>query len=118
MPNVPTDVLNFKEEYDHKETGWGRGGSRASYWNSYFLNNNNTVGIPAYGGESNLHKSFEFKNKWVRFVNSTREQPHIADKKYAASGNARRQHAGPANKTLFFAAMGGAFYAGVTLGLF
>jgi len=46
VPNVIRDVLNFKEEYLHP-SGWGAW-LETSYWNSYFLNNANTVGAPAY----------------------------------------------------------------------
>ncbi len=119
VPNVPTDVLNFKEEYDHRGTGWG-GWVEANYMNSYFLNNNNTVGIPAYWIVNlNVHKNFEFpNNKWVRFAKFFAEVDNIADKKYAASGNVVADSTADANKTLFFAGYGRAVYAGVTLGLF
>ena len=45
VPNVPTDILNLKVEYDHQPTGWG-GWLEGNYFNSYFLNNNNTFSIP------------------------------------------------------------------------
>ena len=119
VPNVPTDVLNFKEAYDHSGTGWG-GWVEANYMNSYFLNNNNTVGIPAFWVVNlNVHKDFEFQNnKWVRFARFFAELDNIADKKYAASGNVVADSTADPNKTLFFAGYGRAFYAGVTLGLF
>jgi iron complex outermembrane receptor protein len=47
VPNVPTDIFNTKVEYDHAPTGWG-GWIEGSYYNSYFLNNSNTFGIPSY----------------------------------------------------------------------
>lgn len=119
VPNVPTDVLNFKEAYDHSGTGWG-GWVEVNYMNSYFLNNNNTVGIPAYWIVNlNVHKNFEFQNnKWIRFAKFFAELDNIADKKYAASGNVVADSTADASKTLFFAGYGRAFYAGVTLGLF
>ena len=119
VPNVPTDVLNFKEEYDHWPSGWG-GWFEASYFNSYFLNNNNTVGIPAYWLLSaNLHKNFEIhNNKYVRFAKLFLQLDNIADKTYAASGNVVADSTPDASKTLFFSGYGRAFYAGVTLGLF
>ncbi len=119
VPNVPTDVLNFKEAYDHSGTGWG-GWVETNYMNTYFLNNNNTVGIPAYWIVNlNIHKNFEFQNnKWIRFAKFYAELDNIADKKYAASGNVVADSTPDASKTLFFAGYGRAFYAGVTLGLF
>jgi len=119
VPNVPTDVLNFKEAYDHSGTGWG-GWVETNYMNSYFLNNNNTVGIPAYWIVNlNVHKNFEIQNnKWIRFAKFFAELDNVFDKKYAASGNVVADSTADANKTLFFAGYGRAFYAGVTLGLF
>ena len=119
VPNVPTDVLFLKQEYDHLASGWG-GWFEASYYNSYFLNNNNTVGIPAYWVlNANLHKTFEVhNNKYIRFAKFFLQLDNIADKTYAASGNVIADSTPDANKTLFFAGYGRAFYAGVTLGLF
>jgi iron complex outermembrane receptor protein len=92
----------------------------ANYMNSYFLNNNNTVGIPAYWIVNlNVHKNFEFQNnRWIRFAKLFAELDNVFDKKYAASGNVVADSTADANKTLFFAGYGRAFYAGVTLGLF
>jgi len=119
VPNVPTDVLNAKVEYDHLPTGWG-GWAETSYYNSYFLNNNNTVGIPAYWLVTlNLHKSVEVSNnKWIRFAKFYLQLDNLADKKYAASGNVVADSTPDAQKTLFFAGYGRAIYGGVTLGLF
>lgn len=117
VPNVARDVLNFKEEYDHP-SGWG-GWFETSYWNSYFLNNSNTVGAPAYWLlNANIHKTFEFKNRYVRFAKFYAELDNILDKTYVASGNVIADSTPDAQKTLFFAGYGRAFYAGVTLGLF
>ncbi len=117
VPNVARDVLNFKEEYDHP-SGWG-GWFEASYWNSYFLNNANTVGAPAYWLlNANIHKTFEFKNRYVRFAKFYAELDNILDKTYVASGNVIADSTPDAQKTLYFAGYGRAFYAGVTLGLF
>ena len=86
VPNVPTDVLNCKVEYDHAPTGWG-GWVEGSYYNSYFLNNSNTFGIPSYVvANVNVHKNFELKNSWFRFAKLYLQLDNIADKKYAASG--------------------------------
>jgi iron complex outermembrane receptor protein len=119
VPNVPTDVLNLKQEYDHWASGWG-GWFEVSYLNSYFLNNNNTVGIPAYWLLSaNIHKNVEFpNNKYIRFAKFFAQLDNIADKTYAASGNVVGDSTPDASKTLFFSGYGRAFYAGVTLGLF
>ncbi len=118
VPNVPTDVLNFKEEYDHAGTGWG-GWFETSYYNSYFLNNANTVGIPAYWVmNANLHKNIEIKNHpYFKFAKFYAELDNIADKKYAASGQVVADSTADASKQLFFAGYGRSFYAGVTLGL-
>jgi iron complex outermembrane receptor protein len=120
VPNVPTDVLFTKAEYDHLPTGWG-GWVEASYYNSYFLNNSNTFGIPSYVvANVNVHKNFEIKNSWVRFVKLYLQMDNIADKKYAASGQVigGETHAQAAGQQAFFAGYGRAIYGGVTLGLF
>lgn len=118
VPNVARDVLNFKEEYDHS-SGWG-GWFETSYWNSYFLNNNNTVGSPAYWVmNANVHKNVEIKNNpYIRFAKFYAELDNIADKTYAASGNVVADSTADASKQLFYAGYGRSFYAGVTLGLF
>lgn len=120
VPNVPTDVLNGKVEYDHAASGWG-GWVEGSYYNSYYLNNNNTFGIPSYViGNVNVHKSVELKNSWFRFAKFYLEIDNVADKKYAASGQviAGETHADAAANQAFFAGYGRAIYGGVTLGLF
>jgi iron complex outermembrane receptor protein len=120
VPNVPTDVLNMKVEYDHKPTGWG-GWVEGIYYNSYFLNNNNTFGIPAYMiGNINIHKNIEVKNSWVRFAKFYLQLDNIGDKKYAASGQVITGEtlAQAAAQQAFFAGYGHAIYGGVTLGLF
>lgn len=120
VPNVPTDVLNSKVEYEHAESGWG-GWVEGSYYNSYFLNNNNTFGIPAYMiGNVNIHKNVELKNSWFRFAKFYLQLDNIGDKKYAASGQVvtGETHAQAAGSQAFFAGYGRAIYGGVTLGMF
>ena len=121
VANVPTDVLNTKAEYDHGPTGWG-GWVEGSYYNSYFLNNNNTFGIPSYMiANVNIHKNFEIKNSsWFRFAKFYVEVDNIGDKKYAASGQVigGETHAQAAGQQAFFAGYGRAIYGGVTLGFF
>jgi iron complex outermembrane receptor protein len=120
VPNVPTDVLNTKVEYDHAPSGWG-GWVEGSYYNSYFLNNSNTFSIPSYVvANVNLHKNFELKNSWFRFAKLYLELDNIADKKYAASGQViGGETAGAAaGQQAFFAGYGRAIYGGVTLGMF
>ncbi len=120
VANVPTDVLNSKVEYEHAASGWG-GWVEGSYYNSYFLNNNNTFGIPSYMiGNVNIHKNVELKNSWFRFAKFYLEVDNIGDKKYAASGQVigGETHAQAANSQAFFAGYGRAIYGGVTLGLF
>ncbi|HNP29200.1 MAG TPA: TonB-dependent receptor [Nitrospirales bacterium] len=118
VPNVPRDILNMKAAYDHFETGWG-GWVETNYSNSYFLNNGNTVGIPSFWVVNlNLHKTFQFKNDWVRFATLYFEIDNLADKTYAASGQVVSDATPDASKQLFFAGYGRAFYGGVTLGLF
>lgn len=117
VPNVARDVLNFKEAYENP-MGWG-GWFETSYWNSYFLNNANTVGAPAYWlMNANIHKNFEFGSNpyYVRFAKFYVQVDNIADKTYVASGNVVADSTADANKTLFFAGYGRAFYAGLTLG--
>lgn len=118
VPNVPTDVLNFKEEYEHA-SGWG-GWLETSYWNSYFLNNANTVGAPAYWLlNANVHKTITVpNNRWFRFAKLYLQLDNLLDKTYVASGNVVADSTPDGNKTLFFAGYGRAIYGGVTLGLF
>jgi iron complex outermembrane recepter protein len=120
VPNVPTDILNLKVEYDHLPTGWG-GWLEGNYFNSYFLNNNNTFGIPSYFiGSMNIHKNVEIQNRWVRFAKFFLQLDNIGDKKYAASGQVvtGETMAQAAASQAFFAGYGRAIYGGVTLGLF
>jgi iron complex outermembrane recepter protein len=120
VPNVPTDVLFAKAEYDHAPTGWG-GWIEGSYYNSYFLNNSNTFAIPSYIVMNvNVHKVIEIKNSWLRFAKFYLELDNIADKKYAASGQVigGETTAAAAGQQAFFAGYGRAIYGGVTLGLF
>ncbi|MDP1767310.1 MAG: TonB-dependent receptor [Nitrospirota bacterium] len=120
VPNVPTDVLNSKVEYDHAPTGWG-GWVEGSYYNSYVLNNSNTFSIPSYVvANVNIHKNFELHNSWFRFAKFYLELDNIADKKYAASGQVigGEAAAAAAGQQAFFAGYGRAIYGGVTLGLF
>lgn len=120
VPNVPTDIFNTKVEYDHAPTGWG-GWIEGSYYNSYFLNNSNTFGIPSYIIMNvNVHKSIEMKHSWIRFAKFYLELDNIADKKYAASGQVigGETTAAAAGQQAFFAGYGRAIYGGVTLGLF
>jgi iron complex outermembrane receptor protein len=120
VPNVPTDVFFTKAEYEHQPSGWGAW-IEGSYYNSYFLNNSNTFGIPSYMiANINVHKTVEVKNSWFRFAKFYIEVDNIADKKYAASGQViggETAGAAAANQ-IFFAGYGRAIYGGVTLGLF
>lgn len=117
VPNVPQDVLNVKEEYYHP-SGWG-GWFETSYWNSYFLNNNNTVKAPSYWLlTANISKLVEVNNRYVRFARFYVQVDNLLDKAYVASGNVVADNVADANKTLFFAGYGRAIYGGVTLGLF
>ncbi|MBS0160584.1 MAG: TonB-dependent receptor [Nitrospira sp.] len=120
VPNVPTDVFFTKAEYEHQPSGWGAW-IEGSYYNSYFLNNSNTFGIPSYMiANVNVHKTVEVKNSWFRFAKFYIEVDNIADKKYAASGQViGGETAGvAAGQQAFFAGYGRAIYGGVTLGLF
>ena len=118
VPNVARDVLNLKQEYDHP-SGWG-GWLETTYWNSYFLNNNNTVGAPAYWLlNANLHKTVEFSpTSWFRFARFYLQLDNLADQRYVGSGGVIADSTPDANKTLFFAGYGRAIYGGVTLGMF
>jgi len=120
VPNVPTDILNLKVEYDHLPTGWG-GWLEGNYFNSYFLNNSNTFGIPSYFiGSMNIHKNVEINNRWVRFAKFFLQLDNIGNMKYAASGQVigGETTAAAATQQAFFAGYGRAIYGGVTLGLF
>lgn len=121
VANVPSDVFNGKVAYDHEPSGWGAW-FEGSYYNSYFLNNSNTFGIPSYMiANINVHKSFEFKDSsWIRFAKLYVEVDNIADRKYVASGTVigGETHAAAAGQSVFFAGYGRAIYGGVTLGMF
>ena len=120
VPNVPTDILNLKVEYDHLPSGWG-GWLEGNYFNSYFLNNSNTFGIPSYFiGTMNVHKNVEINNRWVRFAKFFLQLDNIGNTKYAASGQVigGETTAAAASQQAFFAGYGRAIYGGVTLGLF
>ncbi|HKR81085.1 MAG TPA: TonB-dependent receptor [Nitrospira sp.] len=120
VPNVPTDIMNLKVEYDHLPTGWG-GWLEGNYFNSYFLNNSNTFGIPSYFiGTVNVHKNVEINNRWVRFAKFFLQVDNIGNMKYAASGAVigGETTAAAATQQAFFAGYGRAIYGGVTLGLF
>jgi iron complex outermembrane recepter protein len=120
VPNVPTDIMNLKVEYDHLPTGWG-GWLEGNYFNSYFLNNSNTFGIPSYFiGTVNVHKNVEINNRWVRFAKFFLQVDNIGNMKYAASGQVigGETTAAAATQQAFFAGYGRAIYGGVTLGLF
>ena len=120
VPNVPTDILNLKVEYDHLPTGWG-GWLEGNYFNSYFLNNSNTFGIPSYFiGTMNIHKNVEINNRWIRFAKFYLQLDNIGNMKYAASGQVigGETTAAAASQQAFFAGYGRAIYGGVTLGLF
>lgn len=121
VANVPSDVFNGKVAYDHEPSGWGAW-FEGSYYNSYFLNNSNTFGIPSYMiANINVHKTFEFKDSsWIRFAKLYVEVDNIADRKYVASGTVigGETHAAAAGQSVFFAGYGRAIYGGVTLGMF
>jgi iron complex outermembrane receptor protein len=120
VPNVPTDVLNSKVAYEHEPTGWGAW-VEGSYYNSYFLNNSNTFGIPSYLlANVNIHKNFELNNSWFRYAKFYLQIDNIADKKYAGSGQVIGGETADAAalQQAFLAGYGRAFYGGVTLGLF
>jgi iron complex outermembrane receptor protein len=120
VPNVPTDWLNVKVEYDHLPTGWG-GWLEGNYYNSYFLNNNNTFGIPSYFiGTANIHKNVEINKYWIRFAKFYLQLDNIGNTKYVASGQVvtGETTAQAAGSQAFFAGYGRAIYGGVTLGLF
>jgi iron complex outermembrane recepter protein len=120
VPNVPTDVLHSRVAYDHEPTGWG-GWVSGTYYNSYFLNNNNTFAFPSYlVANANIHKNFELNNPWVRFAKFFFQVDNLADKTYAASGQVigGETAAAAAGQPIFFAGYGRTYYGGVTLGLF
>jgi iron complex outermembrane receptor protein len=120
VPNVPTDVLFTKVEYEHLPSGWG-GWVEGTYYNSYFLNNSNTFGTPSYFvWNLNVHKVIDIKNSWIRFAKFYLQLDNIADEKYVASGQVvtGETAAAAAGQPVFFAGYGRAIYGGVTLGLF
>ncbi|ULA70137.1 MAG: hypothetical protein LZF62_490009 [Nitrospira sp.] len=111
------NVLNMKAAYDHAATGLG-GWFEGSWVDSFFVNNNNTLGTPAYLlFNANLHHYYRtHNNRYVKFIKTYVELDNIFDKAYVAWAQPVADSVADANKQAFWGGMGRAFYAGVTLG--
>lgn len=117
VPAVEKNVLNMKAAYDHAATGLG-GWFEGSWVDSFFVNNNNTLGTPAYLlFNANLHHFYRtHNNRYVKFIKTYVEVDNIFDKAYVAWAQPVADSVADANKQAFWGGMGRAFYAGVTLG--
>jgi iron complex outermembrane receptor protein len=116
VPAVERNVLNTKALYQHP-SGWG-GWFELSWIDSFFINNANTLGSPAYIlCNLNIHDRYELKNnKYVRYVKSFFQISNLFDKTYVASAVPIADSTPDPSKQAFFAGYGRAFYGGVTLG--
>lgn len=117
VPAVEKNVLNMKAAYDHAATGLGAW-FEGSWVDSFFVNNNNTLGTPAYLlFNANLHHYYRtHNNRYVKFIKTYVELDNIFDKAYVAWAQPVADSVADANKQAFWGGMGRAFYAGVTLG--
>lgn len=117
VPAVEKNVLNMKAAFDHAATGLG-GWFEGSWVDSFFVNNNNTLGTPAYLlFNANLHHYYRtHNNRYVKFIKTYVELDNIFDKAYVAWAQPVADSVADANKQAFWGGMGRAFYAGVTLG--
>lgn len=119
VPAVERNVLNTKASYDHAATGLGAW-MEGSWVDSFFINNNNTLGSPAYLLLNlNLHHHWTIhNNRYIRFVRTYFEIDNLANKTYVASAVPVADSTPDASKQAFFGGYGRSFYVGVTLGLF
>ncbi len=119
VPAVERNVFNSKASYEHGPTGLGAW-FEGSWVDSFFINNNNTIGSPAYMlFNLNLHHHWPIhNNKYIRFVKTFFEIDNLANKTYAASAVPVADSTPDASKQAFFAGYGRSFYIGMTLGLF
>ena len=120
VPNVPTDVLNLKGEYDHIPSGWGG-------WLESQLLQQLLPEQQQYHRHSSLlgDQLPTFTRRSRSKTTSTSGSPSslsnwttLRTRPTRRPGNVVSDSTPDASKTLFFAGYGRAFYAGVTLGLF
>ncbi|WP_447973580.1 TonB-dependent receptor family protein [Nitrospira sp. Kam-Ns4a] len=116
VPAVEKNVLNSKVSYEHP-TGWG-GWVEASWVDSFFVNNNNTLKTPAYWlFNLNVHDTYHVtNNSFVKFAKTYFELDNVFNKIYVASAVPISDATPDGSKQAFFAGYGRAFYAGLTLG--
>lgn len=119
VPAVEKNVLNTKVAYNHAASGIG-GWVEGSWIDSFFVNNNNTLGSPAYLlFNANLNYNIPIRNNsFIRFAKFYVELDNLFDKKYVANAVPAADSTGDANKQVFLPGLGRSVYLGVTLGLF
>lgn len=117
VPAVEKNVLNMKAAYDHAGSGLGAW-LEGSWIDSFFVNNNNTLGTPAYLlFNANVHHYYRTQNnRYVKFIKTYVEMDNIFDKAYVSWVQPVADSVADANKQAFWSGAGRSFYAGVTLG--
>ncbi|HNV27186.1 MAG TPA: TonB-dependent receptor [Nitrospira sp.] len=117
VPSVEKNVFNIKAAYDHTPSGLG-GWVEGSWIDSFYVNNNNTLGAPSYVlFNANAHHYYRtHNNRYIKFIKTYVELDNIFDKAYVAWATPVADSVADANKQAFYAGIGRAFYAGVTLG--
>jgi iron complex outermembrane receptor protein len=119
IPGVEKNVLNSKLAYNHLPSGFG-GWVEGSWIDSFFVNNNNTLGAPSYLlFNANLNYNLVIAdNRFIRFAKLYVQMDNLFDKKYVANAVPTADSTPDASKQAFLPGYGRSVYAGLTLGLF
>ncbi|NOS81676.1 MAG: TonB-dependent receptor [Nitrospira sp. CG24C] len=118
VPAVEKNVLNSKVRYVDAQSGLGAW-VEGSWIDSFWVNNNNTLGAPAYLlFNANLNYNYvPDNNRFIRFAKFYVEMDNIFNKKYVGNAVVAADSILDANKQAFLPGVGRGYYAGVTLGL-
>ena len=119
VPAVENNVLNSKLAYHHAPSGLGAW-VEGSWVDSFYVNNNNSLGAPAYLlFNLNINYQYSFShNPYIRFAKFYFEVDNLFDKDYVGNAVVVADSTADASKQAFLPGYGRAFYAGLTLGLF
>lgn len=118
VPAVEKNVLNTKLAYNHAPSGLG-GWVEGSWIDSFWVNNNNTLGAPSYLlFNANLNYNYvPSNNRFIRFAKFYVEMDNILNKTYVANAVPTADSTPDATKQAFLPGNGRGVYAGVTMGL-